>query len=254
METAFLPMSAFAADWGDVSDVSVFRLETRVIHFSLAAAMTLHVVGYQEVPLPARAPREAPSSGSSEGEGWECSSADCESLCTDVESAAEDEVEEDDEPGSDSPASDDSAAPEGDAHDEGDVDRAARGDHVRWADGYFTMSEIKKHGEVKIHIKKRWCTKGELGGTDMSKTVKCAHYGDLDHVPVVSYLVLRSWMLWRARRGHWSSQKNSRMRWFEREEARLRKDIADLGGEGGSTGNAAADNRIRMWSPQVMKV
>ena len=70
--------------------------------------------------------------------------------------------------------------------------------------------------------------------------------------PIIAYLVLRSWMLWRATRGGWDRRKPSRASWHARETQRLKESVSALRGQGGGTGSAKADALIRAWSPAAL--
>ncbi len=86
-----------------------------------------------------------------------------------------------------------------------------------------------------------------------SKTATMSHYDEVE--PVRTFLILRAWMCYRATWGDWAQRKSARKRWLADETESLRADIRALGvcADGsGSTGNAAADARIKEWWPAAL--
>ena len=76
---------------------------------------------------------------------------------------------------------------------------------------------------------------------------------DLDN-PTRTLFVLRAWMLWRARRHHWSSGSTSRQRFFAAEAARLQKDILKIQPQADRClGNKKATAMLQTWAPDVAK-
>ena len=117
---------------------------------------------------------------------------------------------------------------------------------------YFTCTNDPKYCDVVMGIHSVWRKPEELGTSLFSKRVRPHHFGDGEGNPVRSYMVLRSWMLWRSLRNGWNTRKISREQWWQHEHDRLRRDIGALHVVGGGTGNSKADDMIRVWSPTVL--
>ena len=141
------------------------------------------------------------------------------------------------------------------------IPRAARGSHVVTKNGYFFMTRDSVRGEAKMILYNKWwtpeCLKTVHGTNKKSKTVVLAYHaydGPIASLtkPIISYMVLRSWMIWRSNHGVFLDAKQARRWWHGQEIASLRNDIRALGQEGGGTGSAAADARIQAWCPEAL--
>jgi len=176
-------------------------------------------------------------------------SSDACSLCSDVESAAEEELEED--LGAEAEA--EAEAEEGDADEtQTELQRKAHGTHTVSTNGYFTYTKDPAYTDVKVKVLPRWCKIEELGTTQMSKTVTIKHYDDDEENPILSLLVLRAWMIHRFQVRGFANAKPSRQSLLQRWVHELRVDIINLGIEGGGTGSDAANTKIREWAPQAL--
>eukprot|EP00973_Karenia_brevis_P017089 2345728-Karenia_brevis.AAC.1 len=98
----------------------------------------------------------------------------------------------------------------------------------------------------------RWKGKGNMGIKNMSKRVTLAEFDEDHHNPVLTYLVLRSWMLMRFQWHGFSEQRKCRKKWLQREQEKLKSDILALEASKGSTGSARADMLISQWQPSVL--
>lgn len=181
------------------------------------------------------------------------SSGDKVSLCSDVEAAVEQELEE---PAS---ASDASIS---DAEVAQDPDRVKMGTHTVFNNGYFTLSNdktcwpgtsIRKYDDCKIRVLPRWAKDGEMGKKDQSKNARFDEHADDPENPVKCYMVLRAWMIQRFQAHHFHEARTCRKKTLAKFVADLRRDITDLGVAGGGTGNAKADAKIRLWAPDALQ-
>ena len=92
-----------------------------------------------------------------------------------------------------------------------------------------------------------------MGSYDMSKHITPAHLGDDAAHPVTTLLLLRAWMLWRARRDGWATERASRGRQFAEDELALKHDILKLQPQkGGALGSPKADALLHIWAPNVL--
>jgi hypothetical protein len=99
-----------------------------------------------------------------------------------------------------------------------------------------------------------WCKPHLLGTREMSKSVTPEDYGSTKLNPHRALLVLRAWMLHKARHNNFCNENAARRRLFTKEAEDLRRDILALcpGSALLTTGNERADNKIREWAPQCM--
>ena len=231
---------------------------------------------YPIVRTPLPKPRKTKSTGSADEnedsmsmeessdkaeDGFENSDSDKGSVALDIETDAEVEAEEEAAAGDEA----DPLVPEFDAavvadagnqavDSEDDLSPPARkkpGDCVVWTNGYFTLHHDPRYRNIKLWVVSRWLRQSEMGTNPGSKSVTPRDFGDDNAHPIISPLVLRSWMLWRAKAGDWVSRKPSRLLWWAGEEAKLKQDISALQVPSGRTGSDAADRLILGWTPSV---
>lgn len=119
-----------------------------------------------------------------------------------------------------------------------------------WSDGvYFYISNNEGSPDVKVRLHATWTTEAHLGHRDMSKTLTPTNFGETRQNPARSMALLRAWVLWRARRGGWSTSRPGRARHFERVAESLEREARSLPGL--FLGHPAADARLREWAPDV---
>jgi hypothetical protein len=185
------------------------------------------------------------------------SDADLVSVASQVDDETADKVEEKGPQSASSspPLSEDELAGEAPA-------RATAGTHVIFTNGYFTLSNnktcypnsaIRIYLDCKIRILPKWQKDEFLGKKNAAKNANFAEFGDDPDAPVLSYMVLRAWMLGRMKQGDFHNAKTCRKKWFAEELKGLQDDVASLGFGGHTTGNPAADNRILGWAPEVLQ-
>lgn len=119
-----------------------------------------------------------------------------------------------------------------------------------WSNRYFYILDNSGHPDVKIRMYDAWTTEEHMGHRDMSKTLTPSNYGESRENPARSFVLLRAWMLWRARRDGWAIARPGRSRQFDRDAADLERDIRALPGP--LTGDGAADARLREWVPDCV--
>ena len=86
----------------------------------------------------------------------------------------------------------------------------------------------------------------------MSCQVVPRSFGEEPDDPVRSLLVLRSWMLWRARVDGWAQARNFRATHFVEHEAHLERDVKSMNAPGGLLGNALADAAFVVSNPVIV--
>ena len=130
--------------------------------------------------------------------------------------------------------------------------RARNLENCVWRSDYFYIRDTPGWDDVKALMFQTWATDKHMFRKDMSKRLKPHLLGEPRDNPVRTYLLLRAWMLWRARRDGWAGARPFRRREFDHQEARLKDDIkayrADLewravaaGGAGAAGGAVKAD-------------
>ena len=131
--------------------------------------------------------------------------------------------------------------------------RKARGADVYCSNGYFSFTDNPLFRDVKVSVAPKWCTLEHLGASSMSKAVLPANFDEPRASPVRSFLVLRAWMLFKARTNEFRDRRSSRRRLFAGETRDLRQRIVALSSSAApSTGHPAADALIRGWAPEVL--
>ena len=124
-----------------------------------------------------------------------------------------------------------------------------------WDNGFFYVPDNTGNDDVNIVMHGGWShpPPGGMGDKDRSKTLTPAHYGESRANPARSFIMLRSWMLWRAGANGWSAAHPGRAREFGEEAVRLQREIQDLQPQlGGLLGNPKADALIRQWVPGIV--
>ena len=144
------------------------------------------------------------------------------------------------------------------AHANAERERVEGHPFVIWSNGYFTLSDNPKWGDIKIRALPRWCVDGLMGENargdpvrQVSKAAAPAHFHEPRDRPLRSRAVLRSWALWRARQRGFAEGTAYRRRVFDLELGKLRDELAALG-HGGRTGDAHADAWIEAWTPDAL--
>lgn len=236
-------------------DIAIYKLDLELRNLVPRSEILLSVEGAELVELQPHKRQGKHMDGVDEEvsdfestEDFFVSRPDSESECTlasDVESGAEDEAEECPE------------EEEAEETDFGNVERLAPGSHVVFNNGYFTLANYALVGpntDAKMIVAPRFCVAHPygMGASQKSKTVQIKQFDDSLQAPLRTYIVLRCWSLWRAAQGDWLRHSSARKRWFEKEEADIRTAIRSLQAPRGTTGNQAADAKIREWAPQVL--
>ena len=133
--------------------------------------------------------------------------------------------------------------------------RPATGGPHLYDNGYFY---IKGNAlDVKILIHNIWVhdPPGGLGRVPaMSKTITPSRMGESREEAMRSMLLLRAWMLWRAKGvAGWIEKDCSRQRLFAEEEEKLYTDIQRMQPQAdGLLGNALASATLRDWVPDLV--
>ena len=113
--------------------------------------------------------------------------------------------------------------------------------------------------DLKMFIHQRWLIappKGLGRHPTMTKTLTPSTIGELRKDPVRTTILLKSWMVWRARgTPGWIDCCASRQRIFTEEAHRLLVDIKLIQPQAdGLLGNAVATNMLREWVPDVVEL
>ena len=137
--------------------------------------------------------------------------------------------------------------------EEDDKVRKTKGENVHYSNGYVTITNNTSFNDVKISVIPRWCTAEDLGVSDKSKTVVPDHFGDVRENPVRAFIVLRAWMLFKARHNDFCNKRAYRRRLFAEDLKSLKSDVEALSSvKRPTTGNDNADAFIRWWVPGVV--
>ena len=88
----------------------------------------------------------------------------------------------------------------------------------------------------------------------MSKAITPSNLGETIKLPTRSLIVLKAWMLWRARQHPaWLGNSGSRQRLFLEEADQLRLELKRLQPQSdGLLGNAAGSSLLRQWVPDLV--
>ncbi len=171
---------------------------------------------------------------------WFEEQSECDSICSSEDSAADQ-------------ASVSSEPEEASSEEEAPVSRMASGTHVAYSNGYFTFTDNRNYPDCRAQVLRRWCKPEHMGTASCSKTLPPSSHGEPRESPIRTMLVLRAWMLGRAKVGGFCDARSSRRRLFAGELRSLRADIVAMSSASNPTsGNETADNRIREWVPRVM--
>ena len=163
------------------------------------------------------------------------------------------------------PATGQDPVPEVDSENEGGVapvdegerlPRHAPGTWKVWESAWFYITKTPGWTDVNIWVKHsfRGRTTG-MGRELFSKTLTPYHYDDDMEDPWRTFLLLRSWSIWRARLGGWAKQREGRLRELERQVARFEVDLragqAKLSGDL-LLGSAQSQALLEKWVPDVV--
>ena len=250
---SFKPIEEIMSDAGldaIASDVNIHRMRAEAQEIS-DDSVVFKVSFLDESPLPLHA--EVTAAEEEDSTLGSDQSSDVESVCSKVETDAE-EIAEEFHEHAEGEAADVDADFEADEPDVADAQaRAKVGTYTVWRNDYFYCTNDPRYKDVKIRLYKCWCTPDKLGGKQMSKAVPTAKYDDDESAePVRLYLVLRAWMIMRFAKGGFMASKPSRKNWWRREVERLREDVAKLSVGNTGTGNEKADKAIAKWAPEVL--
>ena len=123
-----------------------------------------------------------------------------------------------------------------------------------WDNGYFYIIDNTGVDEtVKIVMHRGWshAPPGGMGDRQTSKTLTPAHYGETRENPQRSWLLLRAWMLWRARANDWVSADRGRLRHFDEEVLVLERRIKGMSEPGSLLCNQMAAAKLKVWVPDI---
>eukprot|EP00435_Cladocopium_sp_Y103_P041656 s237_g11.t1 len=245
----------------------VFALDITVqqVNEGEVSVLHLHVDGAEEVTLQhrKRAQRVAePGSGS--GSDSISSESDFEqdfACVSEYESLDSDGEEEDSETTHVSAAAVEEGGLEPDLAESEDGGDNPKGSNVvhPYSNTYFTLENYALSSakeDVKMRIRPRWCRDEPEGmghSPEKSKTIRILEFDCELQEPKRAYLVLRAWALWRARQGSWLNHRPPRQRWWQRELEAIKAAVQALNMPHGTTGSAKADEKIRMWLPEVLQ-
>ncbi len=238
------------------SDSTVWSLDIVVQHVVPGISVTVKVQGATEVLVAARPPRRSAAAEEQSGsdveesglfeEAWE----DVTCLHSENESGAEHEQEE--------------CAHQTEIHEDLDgederkdpAERSAPGSYVVESEGYFTLVDNPHFDDAKMLVRPRWCIAppSGMGTSSKSKTLKIRDYDTEETAPECTYLVLRSWKLWRFSQHGFIEAHHARKAYYADEMAALRESITQRKVPGGGTGSVAADAKIRAWTPGALPI
>ena len=155
-----------------------------------------------------------PSSGSSCGDSYQSVDSDVDSAVLSADgdsghqfSEVEDEEQQEEHPhGMDQPAEEEEDIAAG-------IERHASGTWKVWEDLWFYRTETPGFTDIKMHLKRSFCTDEHMGRTEMSKALSPHHYGETRDNPVKTRLLLQAWAIYRARlKAGWAEARPGRGR------------------------------------------
>jgi hypothetical protein len=155
-----------------------------------------------------------PSSGSSCGDSYQSVDSDVDSEVLSADGDAEDQLSElgDEEQQEEHPDVMDQPTEEEEEFAAA-IARHASGTWKVWEDLWFYMTETPGFTDIKMHLKKSFCTDEHMGRTEMSKALSPHHYGETVANPVKTRLLLQAWAFYRARlKAGWAEARPGRGR------------------------------------------
>ena len=154
-----------------------------------------------------------PSSGSSCGDSYQSVDSDVDSEVLSADGDAEDRLSDfgDEEEQKEHPDVVDQPADD-DEEIAAAIARHASGTWKVWEDLWFFRTETPGFTDIKMHLKKSFCTDEHMGRTEMSKALSPHHYGETVANPVKTRLLLQAWAIYRARLGGWAEARPGRGR------------------------------------------
>ena len=192
----------------DDRSTDVYSLEVSPVRFS-SDRVTLRIL--EATPVPFRQPAARASSSKEVEQEKDFGEAEYAEMCAKLDTIGEAESDleslcSSSEEDTDTEEEQESEASE---EDEGGA-RMPKGTHVVSDNRYFTLIDNRNFSDCVMQIKKRWCKEEELGVSNMSKRFVTSKFGDERSEPTRTKLVLRAWMLWRARQNDWCYQRAAR--------------------------------------------
>lgn len=252
----FVPVTDWVASLGqETENAEIFRLDLIVQKYTVDECIFFHINGAKALFLTPRKQgaksfdSDAEESFSEEddlGRHAPSEDSDAESLVSSVE--VDDEIEDI----QNAKVSSDDEGPRA-----ASAPKLQAGSHIIASDAYFTLADYQKvgnKGDAKIILRERWAVDPPvgLGKSHKSKTLQIATFDTDIRAPHRTYILLRSWSLWRCKQEHgWLDYSPQRRAWYNREFAQLKKEILELGFGPSSTGHSHADALIRQWEPRL---
>ena len=134
------------------------------------------------------------------------------------------------------------------------LERAAPGTHIVWNNGYFSLTNNKNYDNAVLNVLPTWAKDTEMGSNILSRRFRILRFDEQEAHPIVTYIVLRAWMLWRFEQNNFSARTRFRRQWLALQTERLQGDIRSLGVAGGGTGKSEADSFIKQWCPRALEL
>ena len=133
--------------------------------------------------------------------------------------------------------------------------------HVVGGDEYFSYVNNRRYPNFRCYIAGCWLKAGLMGSAEMArrsstiKQSKCLlilEYDQDEAHPVLSWLLLRAWAVWRMSQYRFCEGHPSRAIHRDSMLRSLTQDVHNFGVAGGSVGVAKADHLFRQWTPSVL--
>ena len=118
--------------------------------------------------------------------------------------------------------------------------------HYYIADNSHTTKQ-----DLKIRIHDCYCTDGQLGKKNKSRTLTPSHYGETRADPERTMILLRAWALWRCAGPPGVTQSPHRVREFAVEADRVERLRARLQATDKLLGDDKASGLFRSWVPEI---
>ena len=91
-----------------------------------------------------------------------------------------------------------------------------------------------------------------MGKSHMSRQVTPRDYGEDRNNPARSFLLLRAWALWRARKDGWADARSCRTKHFNEQESLLERGVKALGAPCRLLDNSSANLALREIAPSLV--
>ena len=122
-------------------------------------------------------------------------------------------------------------------------------DHAVWFSSYFTLTDNRFYGDLRMQVRKRYATPELLGKRKLQKGLVTHQFGDVRANPVRTMVVLRAWALQRLTHNGFLLGHRSRQATYKHEFDNLVLAALDCD----ILGSATATTAIAEYLPALLK-